>query len=442
MRVLILDPAGNGLDLALRMQADGHQVKLFIRQTDKTKAIGRGLVDIPDEYQKWLRWSDLLVLTDNTFYMRDVDAHRKEGGLVIGATQKSAAWELDREAGQKILRKAGIQVPAYKTFTDYDKAIAYVKKEDSRFVSKPSGDADKKLSYVAQSPADLVYMLERWKKLGSLKGEFILQDFVPGCEMAVGAFFGPAGFQGPWCENFEFKKLMNGDMGCATGEQGTILRFVRKSKLASIVLEPLAEALAQAGHTGYIDVNCIIDDEGQPWPLEFTTRFGWPTMNIQQALHNGDRAEWLLELAKGNPEQNWTLDQVAIGVVLSIPDYPYSHLTRKEVVGVPVYGLKPDLLPHVHPCEMKMGEAPMEIRGGIATAPCWVTAGDYVLVMSAAADSVQDARETVYRRLNRLTVPNSPQWRTDIGRRLASQLPKIQTHGYATGMSYPSTQRS
>ena len=436
MRCLLIDPNANGLDLALRIQKDGHHVKLFIRKTPKNQWVGQGLVQIVDEFKPWLRWADIVILTDNTFYLRDIDAHRQEDGIVIGSTQESAAWELDREVGQKVLTDHGIEVPAYKVFSDYDKAISYVKKEDRRFVSKPSGDADKALSYVADSPADMVYMLQRWKQLGKLKGEFILQEFIAGCEMAVGAYFGPGGFQPTWCENFEFKKLMNGDMGVATGEQGSVVRFVNKSKLADKVLKPLEGAIAASGHTGYVDVNCIIDEHGQPWPLEFTMRFGWPTTNIQDALHGGDHVEWLMDLAKGTAENNWEMDTLAIGVVLSIPDYPYSHITRKEVVGVPVYGMKPDLLPHIHPCEMKMGEAPIQVLKGIHNCPCMVTAGDYVLVMTAAAETVQQSREMVYRRLGRLSVPNSPQWRTDIGRRLARQLPEIQSHGYATGMQY------
>ena len=36
--------------------------------------------------------------------------------------------------------------------------------------------------------------------------------------LAVGAWLGPEGFTKGWCENFEFKKLMNGDLGVATGE--------------------------------------------------------------------------------------------------------------------------------------------------------------------------------------------------------------------------------
>ena len=436
MKLLIVDPAGNGLDFAMRAQRAGHKVKMFIRQTEKTKFIGRGLVELVEDFKPWLFWADLVFNTDNTRYLRDLDMLRQFGVPVIGASQATAEWELDRDLGAKILRKHGVAVPPSREFNDYDTAIAYVKKEQRRFVSKPSGDADKALSYVSKTPADLVFMLERWKKLGKLKGAFILQDFIAGTEMAVGGWFGPHGFNAGWCENFEFKKLMDGDMGVATGEQGTVVRYVKRSKLAQKVLAPLESALMREGYVGYVDVNCIIDDKGQPWPLEFTMRPGWPTFNIQQALHTGDPVEWLHDLSQGQDSRAILLDTIALGVVLSVPDYPYSHLTRKEVVGSPIYGLTPSLEPHVHYCEMMQGEAPVERAGRIVSEKVPVTAGDYVLVMTGTGATVYEAKQRAYRRLKRLTVPNSPMWRTDIGDRLAKQLPIIQAQGYATGMAF------
>lgn len=436
MRLLIVDPAGSGVDLAVRAQSYGHKVKHFIKQTEKTKFIGRGLTDQVPDYRPWLRWADIIFNTDNTLYLRDLDVARREGALIVGSSCESAQWELDRDIGMKVMRRAGIVVPPVRAFTNYDQAISYVKREQRRFVSKPSGDADKALSYVSKTPADMIFMLERWKKKNKLKDGFILQEFISGTEMAVGGWFGPHGFSAGWCENFEFKKLMNGDKGVATGEQGTVLRYVKESKLAKKVLAPLEEALEELCYVGYVDVNCIIDDKGTPWPLEFTMRPGWPTFNIQLALHEGDCVEWLKDLAEGKDNKSFRMDEIAIGVVLSIPDYPYSHLTRKEVVGVPIYGLTNRLWPHVHMCEMMMSEAPTEVDGRIITVPTPATAGDYVLVMTATGSTVRSAKQLVYRRLENLTVPNSPMWRTDIGERLSKQLPQIQTHGYAMKMEY------
>jgi phosphoribosylamine--glycine ligase len=438
MKLLLVDPQGASLDIAMRAHRDGHDVRMVIRDTPKTVNIGKGIVPVVDgtDLARHLRWADLVVLADNTRWLQDVDAYRAAGGLVVGPSKEAADWELDREVGQQIMKNVGIEVPPYRIFSDYDSAIAFVKKEDRRFVSKPSGDADKALSYVSKTPADMVYMLERWKKFGKLKGDFILQDFKAGIEMAVGGWWGPGGFNEGWCENFEFKKLMNSDLGVATGEQGTVLRFVRSSKLARRLLTPLQEDLERIGYTGYIDVNTIIDETGNIWPLEFTMRPGWPTFNIQQALNEGDTVEWLMELAQGRDARNFSLDRLAIGVVLSIPDYPYSHITRKEVTGIPIYGIKPGMWQHLHPCEMMLEVAANDVDGRIVNMPMPCTAGDYVLVMTATADTIGQAKETVYRRLKRLVVPNSPMYRTDIGDRLSKQLPLLQKMGFASGMTF------
>ena len=79
---------------------------------------------------------------------------------------------------------------------------------------------------------------------------------------------------------------MPDDLGPNTGEMGTVLMYCKKSKLADKVLKPLESYLVKTGHTGYVDVNCIVDDKGTPFPLEFTMRYGCPTANIQGPLHN------------------------------------------------------------------------------------------------------------------------------------------------------------
>lgn len=435
MKLLILDSKqACALDFAMRAQADGHTVRWYVPETEKNKSIGKGLVDVIRDYTTSLRWADLVFLAENNTNLHVTDKLRSIGGCVVGPTHDTGEWELDRTIGMQMFKKHGIKVPDYKEFSNYDQAIAYVKKEGRPFVSKPSGDADKALSYVAKSPADLVYMLERWKKAAKHKGPFILQEKIEGTEMAVGGWFGPSGFNRGWCENFEFKKLMNGDLGVATGEQGTVLRYVAKSKLADKVLKPLTEELMKAGYTGYVDVNTIIDDEGTPWPLEFTMRPGWPTFNIQQALHEGDCVEWLADLCDGTDAGNVKMNEVAIGVVMSIPDYPYSHLTQKEVTGIPIYGAADELWQHIHPCEMMQAEAPD--MDSLKPTKMLATAGDYVLVMTATGETVKVAKDTVYKRMKELIVPNSPMYRTDIGDRLAKQLRELQKHGYAMGINF------
>ena len=437
MRLLIIDNQGVALEFAIRCKAAGHQVKQFIPQNEKTKHIGRGFVEVVDDLDKWLLWPDIIFATDNTKYLLHIERARLAGIACVAPTPESADWELERAEGQQVLKRAGIPVPPFVEFDNYDQAIAYVEKRMTRLVSKPCNSDDKSLSYVAKSPEDMVYMLQRWKKANKLKGTFMLQEFVKGIEMAVGGFFGPHGWNAGWCENFEFKKLCVGDLGVATGEQGTVLRFVKSSKLADKVLKPLTSYLRRNKYVGYVDVNCIIDEHGLPCPLEFTMRPGWPTFQIKQALlQHDDPLTWLHDLASGKDSKPFRMNEVAIGAVLSVPDYPYSHMTRKEVIGIPIYGITPSIRADIQFCEMKMGEAPVTRGDRIVTEPMPVTAGDYVLLATSTGETVREAAERMYRRLNRLSVPNSPMWRTDIGRRLSTQLPTLQAMGFATGMQY------
>ena len=436
----MIDPHGDALTIAWRAHEHGHKVKHFIRWDERSNKIGKGFpFEIVREFAPWLIWADLIINADNTLYLMQLDGHRaKHGTPMISASQESAAWELDREAGMEALRRAGVAVPPYEVFTNYDKAIAYVEARGERCVCKPSNDADKALSYCSKGPGDMIYMLERWKKAGKLKGEWILQDFIPGCEMGVSGWFGPGGFNRGWLENWEFKKLMAGDVGPATGEMGSVLRYVERSKLADLVLRPVEDQLARLKYVGFVDVNCIISDDGEPWPLEFTMRFGWPTWPISEEIHKGDACEWLLNLAQGRDSRAAVLDQVALGVALTLPQFPYTS-KLEEVLGVPIQGITPTMAKHIQPCQMMMGEAPVDVGDRVEMAKCPMSAGDYVLIASGCGATVKEAKEAAYRRLRRLRVPSSPMYRTDIGDRLSRQLPKLQAMGFAKSMRYAPT---
>jgi phosphoribosylamine--glycine ligase len=441
LRILIISVyAEYELDWALRCAAGGHQVKMFSRQADKRGPdVGSGMIERVEDFNPWMRWADIVFCSDNTKYIARIEQWRREGVLVIGPTQQTANWELDRMLGMKVFKDHGFDLPDYREFSDYDKALAYVNKEQRAFVSKPCGDEpDKTLTYVAPSARGLMYMLERWKRQQKLKGKFILQEKVSGVEMAVTGFFGPAGWARGWTENWEHKKLFPKDLGPGTGEMGTVIRVVKRSKLAEKTLVPLTDLLHQEGYCGAIDVNCLIGEAGEVWPLEFTMRPGVPLFQIQQALIDGDHAEWLRDLAEGrecNPP--WIYDTFAVGIVMVIGDFPHSHATNKEVVGVPIYGVNRFNRDSIHPSMVMMGEVWQDIDGKLVKTPGWVTAGDYVLTATGIAETVQDARNKALRALDPLKeTPASPFWRHDIGNRLAKEFPLLQERGYAAGARF------
>lgn len=424
MRILTIDTCKPEVDFYMRCMEDGHKLKCYVKKDEESKNIGNGILDFVDDWRDHVDWADMIYLADNGKYLEQMDKLRASGKLIFGPTAESASWELDRQKGQDIFDKCGIDTIPSESFTSYDEAIKYVKKHGGRLVCKPNGEAAKELSYVSKSPEDMLYMLGRWKKLIPGKPHIILQEFIPGIEMAVGGWFGPHGFNRGFLENFEFKKLMNDDIGVNTGEMGTVIRYVKKSKLADEMLLPLVEELHKVGHIGYVDVAVIIDEDGVPHPLEFTMRPGYPTFNIQQELHKGDCADWMLDLLEGEDEGNIDFDTVATGVVLAIPDFPYNQYTKKEVSGIPVFGLEEPLLTCYHPCEIMREDDKL------------VTAGSYVMVCTGKGETVKEASEAAYEALGEINIPGGMMYRTDIGKRLKKQLKALQKFGYATGLNY------
>ena len=141
-------------------------------------------------------------------------------------------------------------------------------------------------------------MLEAYKK--SFPDEirqFQLQRRVTGVEVAVGAFFNGKEFIYPINVNFEHKKLFPGNIGPSTGEMGTAMFWSGPNKLFNSTLKKMEAKLASEGYVGYIDLNCIVNGNGI-YPLEFTARFGYPTISIQQEGMTTPIGQFLADLAQ------------------------------------------------------------------------------------------------------------------------------------------------
>lgn len=438
MKLLLIDPTASFLDFAMRAEAQGHEVRWFLGP-DKLNGGGRyvvgdGLVNKVTDWRSHMNWADLVLNSDNSKYTHELEGWRNRGYPLFCANVECTSWEIERMTGQQVFADCGINCPEVVEFKRYDEAIAHqMANMGTRYVCKPCADVDKSLSYVSKGAPDMLFMLEHWKGNGKKPVPFIFQEFFPGIEMAVGGWMGRDGFASCVLENFEFKKFMNDDKGVNTGEQGTVMKYVswEESLLAQQCLAPLEARLIREGYTGYIDVAVMINDKGELCPLEFTTRHGWPLFQIQQALHP-DVCNWMLDLLHGRDTFHPSTD-IAVGVVVTLPEFPYSHMTRKEVTGFPVWGITPSNRFNIHPAEMMLGEGFNE-KG--QKEPMLVSAGDYLLVATGTGKSVQQAKKRAYGVIDELEIPNSPMYRTDIGNRLEKQLPKLQALGFASSWEW------
>jgi phosphoribosylamine--glycine ligase len=425
--LFVADEALNG-DLAWQVVREGHKVKMYVR--DRADAdVFTGFVERVGSWKPWVAWADVIVFDDENFG-HEADRLRKKGKAVIGGSKYTDKLEANRDFGQQEMRKHGVNVLPSWQFTDYDEAIAFIKRKKGRFVFKPSGHVDsdaKDLIFIGQydDASDLLEHLDRNKHVLARKAKaFLLQKYVNGVEVAVGAFFNGKRFIYPINVNFEHKRLFPGDLGPFTGEMGTLMYWSPPNALFKQTLAKMLPSLKKSGYVGYIDINCIVNGNGI-YPLEFTSRFGYPTIQIQSEGIKMKASEWLYLLAKG---QNFELEckkGFQVGVVILVPLYfgwadrsPRLIRTYKNLAIA--FG-DPEDLKGVHLGDIRLDE------NGI-----WRIAGisGWLLVITGHGSTVSEARHLAYERIKNVKIPNMF-YRTDIGAAwTASDGDKLQTWGY------------
>jgi phosphoribosylamine--glycine ligase len=187
------------------------------------------------------------------------------------------------------------------------------RKNPAPYVIKPLGEVQnlKRLLYVGREDdgSDVVEVLRVYEKAwGHLTKGFQLQRRVGGVEVAICGFFDGNGFVEPIELDFEHEKLFPGNIGPWTGEMGTSVFWAGKNRLFRETLGKVEEWLAEKGYVGSTDLNCIVNADGVH-PLEFTPRFGYPTVVLQEESFEPPTGEFFYDLAQGNdPEPGASVD--------------------------------------------------------------------------------------------------------------------------------------
>lgn len=409
-------------DIAWRLKQEGHDVKAYIKKPDDNDVYD-GFFEKISAWEDWRDWADVIIFDDSGFG-KAADALRRAGKRVIGGSEYTDRLEEDREFGQEEMKKYGMPVLPHWDFSDFDEAIAFLRDQQGRYVFKPSGNVSseqKGILFIGQedSGSDLIEVLTHNKKSWARKiKKFQLQKFVQGVEVAVGAFFNGTDFFLPVNINFEHKKLFPGDIGPYTGEMGTLMFWSDTNKLFRATLEKMKPALAASGYAGYIDINCIANNNGI-YPLEFTSRFGYPTISIQCEGILNPIGEWFAKMARGEPYALRTKKGFQIGVVVAVPPFPYSDKSEIEIYKDFSILFKKQNLEGVHLGDVKLVEDE------------WHLAGDsgYALVITGSGTTVAEARRMAYNRIDNIVLQNKF-YRTDIGLKWHSDSDRLQSWGY------------
>ncbi|MBI5135506.1 phosphoribosylamine--glycine ligase [Candidatus Uhrbacteria bacterium] len=413
-------------DIAWQLTKEGHQVKYCIEHGSE-KDVADGFVPKCDDWKAEVDWADVIVLDDVLGQGVKAQKLRQIGKAVIGGTPYTDRLEDDRAFGQEELKSNGVSIIPYKDFTSFDDAIAYVRENPNRYVIKPSGQAqtNKSLLFVGSEDdgRDVIAVLEDYQKAWSKKiPQFQLQRTIQGVELAVGGFFNGKEFAMPININFEHKKLFPGNIGPSTGEMGTSLFWSGPNRIFNQTLKRMEGKLAQEGFVGYIDINCIANNYGI-YPLEWTARFGWPTIFIQQEGIITPMGELFFDLANGTLQKFKVKSGFTIGVQIVVPPFPFKDKetfevqSKDNVVFFDKNTKNPTEGIHIEDVKLVNGE--------------WVVTGTsgVVMVVCGQGQTMRQAQTQAYNRIKHINIPHM-YYRTDIGDRWYEDSDRLHTWGY------------
>ncbi len=423
---LIMSISGLSGNIAWKMQNEGHHVIMHIDE-ESDKHVADGFIEKTEKWEKYVDWADVVIFDDVVGQEegKKAKAMRKRGKYVIGGTPYTDRLEDDRGFGQEELKRHGVKIIPYREFTSFPDAISFVRKNPDRYVLKPCGEIqnNKKLLFVGEEKDgnDVIHVLETyariWKKEMKL---FQLQKRVYGVEVAVGAFFNGNEFIAPINVNFEHKRLITGDLGPMTGEMGTIMFWSETNVIFRNTLLKMEKTFRKEKYVGYLDINCIVNENGI-FPLEFSCRFGYPTIHIQNEGMLDPIGDFFFDLAQGKKPVLRVKKGLQIGARIVVPPYPYKDdqkVFEAYAKDTKVTFLTPDYDGVcIEEVQLKNNE--------------WLITGPYGVALLAVGTglTMKDARENLASRIRNIQIPNM-YYRTDIGEKWADLSDKLLAWGY------------
>ncbi len=410
-------------DIAWQVVKEGHEVRYWIG-SESEREIADGFVPKVDAWEPHVEWADCIVFDDVLGQGAVAQKLRQAGKHVVGGSPYTDQLEDDRAFGQAELKAAGVSIIPQENFTSFDDAIAFVKANPRPYVIKPSGEAQnlKQLLFVGEEEKgeDVIQVLDDYKRAWADRIKtFQLQRRIVGVEVAAGAFFNGSQFALPINVNFEHKKLFPGNIGPATGEMGTTMFWSEPNKLFNETLKKMESRLRRERYVGYMDVNCIVNSDGI-YPLEFTARFGYPTISIQQEGIKMGIGEFFYRLAEGSLTNFKTRSGFQIGVRIVVPPFPFKdeatfNSNSKDAVIIFKKGQRDGI--HIEDVKNVNGE--------------WLVTGHsgVILIATGTGPTMKAAQKQVYNRIDNVMIPNM-YYRKDIGDRWFEDFDRLHTWGY------------
>lgn len=415
MKILVISQTGDGLGLAQRMMLEGHSVAMWIKSPEY-KMSGKGIIDRIPSWREKLKWADLII-SDMVGMGHIEPVLQRLGTPYFGVSPMMDKLELERAAGMDVFRRAKIEIPESWSFPDPRDARKFFDGVDwgDGFAVKADDNIGCATSRVIKEPEQLDWAFGEYPSGCNL----LVQRVVKGVEVSTEGWFNGREWIKPFNHTFEEKRFMPGNLGPNTGCMGNIVITRGSNKLTRATVERLEPFLRRIGWRGPVDVNCIVNERGA-FALEATARLGYDAIEgLMESVRLGV-GEFFAEVAQGKMTEMALVPggKYGIAVRLTVPPYPLEDVPQKEW-GEPILGINENNIGHLWLCNVYVESNLFRVA----------KADGLVLKATARGDTVDKARERVYRTLNNIKL-GGKQYRLDIGRRVGDDIKQLEAWGW------------
>jgi phosphoribosylamine--glycine ligase len=260
---------------------------------------------------------------------------------VFGPTKAGAQIESSKSWAKELMKDAGISTAKGETFTNADKAKAYIQKQGAPIVVKADGLASGKGVIVAQTLQEARMAVDALWDKGFRK--LVIEEFLSGEEVSIFAIADGITFR-TLLSAQDHKCIGEGDTGLNTGGMGAyapapIVTPELMARIEEEVFRPIISALKRQDidYRGVLYAGLMISPTGEPKVLEFNCRFGDPETQAILPLLETPFDKLLLACAQQKladlPPLEWK-SQKSVCVVAAAEGYPEDYQKGKAIAGI------------------------------------------------------------------------------------------------------------
>lgn len=365
------------------------------------------------ELAKKLKPDYVFVAPDDPLVLGMVDRLNEEGFKTFGPRANAAILEGSKVFSKALMKKYGIPTAAYETFTDTDKAIEYIKAQNSYpAVIKCDGLALGKGVIIAkdfpEAEAAVKSMLLDGK-FGKSGSEIVVEEFMTGPEVTVLAFTDGKTVK-PMISSMDHKRAYDNDEGLNTGGMGTVAPNPRyteefKKECEEKIFKPTIAAMQAEGRPfkGCLYFGLMLTPKGAK-VIEYNCRFGDPETQVVLPLLETDLADIMdaiWEEKLDGLDIKWSGKSCAC-VVMASGGYPEKYETGKVISGLDENGQSAKAYIYHAGTKLEDGK--------------FLTAGGRVLGVTAVGDDLRSALDKAYAAVDTISFEKA-HYRKDIGKR-------------------------